>query len=232
MDIWKILILALVLAGVALVFSGPPEPPKLPEGARVEEGTFRVTTSRGSWEEIFGVYPADVGFRVVSIAHREGEVLFEAELLYDRDWLPLAGTITRRVPEEARHLYAFSGTEVSVRIQRGSREKAATFSVPEGSLLWEPEVLASWYALLRAAPKERVLSTFSCLEGRTWQGEIEAGQEVQLRTLGREIPATLRHLRLDGEVYEIFQQGELLLGAQGEGFSAYLVEVLPEGVQR
>lgn len=231
MDLWKLLILALVVAGIVLVLSQPPAPPKLPPGQRVEEGTFRVTTLQGSWEEIFGVYPVDAGFRVVSILHQRGKVLVEADLLYDPRWQPLAGTITRRVPEEVRYLYAFTGQEVLVRVQRGPRETTETFPISEGTLLWEPEILGTWYALLRASPKEE-LRAFSCLASQTWTGRVDAGNEVWLRALGRTIPTTLRHLVLDGQEFELFQQGDLLLGVQGQDLSAHLVEVLPEGLQR
>lgn len=230
MDLWKLLLLALVAVGVVLVLSQPPEPPRLPPGPRVEEGTYRVTTPQGAWEELFGVYPVDLGFRVVCLAHQGGRVLWEAELLYDPHWQPLAGALTRRAPEEVRYLYAFTGTEVQVRVQRGPRESARTLAVPEGTLLWEPEVLGAWYALLRAVPRAGSFPAFAGQALRTHTGRIDAGQEVQLRALGRVVPATRRELLLDGERFELFLQGDLLLGVRGARFSAHLVEVLPEGL--
>lgn len=232
MDLWKLLLLAVVVVGMVLILAQPPELPKLPEGPRVEEGTFRVTTPQGSWEELFGVYPVDAGFRVVSILHEKGKVLLEADLLYDPRWQPLAGTITRRAPEEVRYLYAFASTEVILRVQRGARETTQTLALPPDALLWEPEILGSWYALLRAAPGEGALTVFSCLSAQTWEGTIEEGKEVWLRALGRPLPATSRRLVLGAQDFEVFQQGDLLLGVRSPTFSAYLAEVLPEGLQR
>ena len=232
MDLWKLLILAVVVAGMVLVLSQPPALPRLPAGERVEEGTFRVTTPQGSWEEIFGVYPVDAGFRVVSILHQKGKVLLEADLLYDPRWQPLAGTLTRRVPAEVRHLYAFTGTQVLVRLQRGARETLETFPIPEGTLLWEPEVLGTWYALMRASSGAGDLRVFSCLSSGVWTGQLEGGTEVWLRAFGRPLPATLRRLLLDGQEFELFQQGDLLVGVHSPTLSAHLVEILPEGLQR
>lgn len=231
MDIWKLLILVVVVVGVVLVLSQPPPLPKLPAGQRVEEGTFRVTTPQGSWEELFGVYPVDAGFRVVGIVHQKGNVLLEADLLYDPTWRPLAGAIIQRVPQEVRYLYAFTNREVLVRVQRGARERVETITAPEGTLLWELEIMSTWYALLRAVPRENRLSLFSCMTHRTWDGQIGEGKEVRLRSLGRELPATLRSLAVHAQEFEVFHQGDLLLGVRGPNLSAHLLEVLPEGFQ-
>jgi hypothetical protein len=63
MDLWKLLILGVVLVGLVLIFGSPPEAPKLPQGNRIEEGTFRITTPASTKEEIFGIYPVDAGLQ-------------------------------------------------------------------------------------------------------------------------------------------------------------------------
>lgn len=232
MDLWKLLLLAVVVVGLVLILSQPPEPPRLPAGARVEEGTFKVSAGGGTWEELFGVYPVDAGFRVVSILHQKGRVFLEADLLYDPRWQPLGGTLTRRLPEEVRTVFVCAGTEILVRVQRGARETSETVSVPEGTLVWEPEILGSLYALLRAAPRAGTLTVFALQAQETHALAIDAGEDVYLRALGRLVPATLRRLARGDRVFHVYQQGDLLLGMWTEAFSAHLVEVLPEGLQR
>lgn len=230
MDLWKLLIVGVILVGLFLVFAGPPELPKLPEGFRVEEGTFRIVGKSGEREEIFGVYPVDAGFRVVSILHEKGKVLVEAELLYTPDWTPLAGTITQRRPAEMRWIFAFTEGEVLIRRQQGPRETSETLALSENTFPFDRDLVAPWYAIFRAKLGERL----QILDVRTASSlvlNIGPAEVVNLRVTGRSIPVERRAVVLENQRFQIYRQGELLIGLRGEEFEAYLVEVLPEGIQ-
>ncbi len=230
MDLWKLLILGVIVVGLFLLLGSPPELPKLPEGVRIEEGTFRILSQTGAREEIFGIYPVDAGFRVVSILHERGKVLVEADLLYAPDWTPLAGTITQRQPSEIRWLFALSGEEVVIRRQEGPREFAQNFPISEKVFPFDRDLLAPWDAIFREGEKDQV-QLLDVRAGTSYDLVLGPEEEVELLVLGRPIPAERRTVTLGDQNFRVYRQGDLLLGVLGEGLKAYLVEILPEGIQ-
>lgn len=230
MDLWKLLILGVVLVGLVLIFWSPPEAPKLPPGNRVEEGTFRVVTPTGTREEIFGIYPVDAGFRLASIVHEGGKILLEADFLYAPDWTPLGGTLTQRKPEEVRWIFAFSEGEILVRKQVGARETLTTLAIEASSFPWDWEIVSSWYAPMRTAQEGRGFWAVDVRTGRKAEVKVEKVQEAFLSALGRLLPAERLELFLDEKKVTAFRQGDLLLALKTAEFQAYLLEILPEGV--
>ncbi len=230
MDLWKLLILGVVILGLFLVLGGPPARPELPAGPLVETGTFRILTPKDSREEIFGIYAVDAGFRVVSILHEGGKILVEADLVYTPSWEPLAGTITQRVPQEVRWLFAFTEEEVVVRRQVGPRETSETLAISQPAFPLDLDLFATWDALFRAAPKEEV-QLLDLRQETMYTISISSPEDTNLRVLGRAIP--VQRLRVSGKDWtlDIYRQGELLLGVRGPELHAFLVEVLPEGIQ-
>lgn len=229
MDPWKLLILTVIIAGLVLILGGPPELPKLPEGARIEEGTFKIVTPGGQREEIFGIYPVDLGFRVVSISHEAGKVVLEADFLCTKDWKPLVGTITQRSPTEMRWVYAFLEDGVEIRVQQGAHETVETLSVSGDVFPFDRDLLAFWDAFFRAN-----VETAKLLEVRTktvFNVAISAPEDVNLLVFSRPIPAERFSLSLGDELLRVYRQGDLLLGLRGDNFDAYLVEILPEGLR-
>ncbi|MBC7222301.1 hypothetical protein H5T56_04910 [Candidatus Bipolaricaulota bacterium] len=230
MDLWKLLILGVIVLGLFLVLGRPPGFPKLPEGLRIEEGTFRILSQAGTREEIFGIYPVEAGFRVVSILHERGKVLVEADFLYGLDWTPLAGTITQREPAKMRWLFAFSEEEVVIRRQEGPREFTQNLPLSEKTFPFDHDLLAPWYGLFREGKKDRA-KLLDVRTGKTYELAIGPGEEVELLVFGRRIPVERHPVTLEEQNFWVYREGELLLGLRGEGFEAYLVEILPEGIQ-
>lgn len=231
MDLWKLLILGIVAVGLALVLLAPPELPKLPEGLRAEQGTFRITDQAGTREELFGIYPVDAGFRVVSIVHKAGKVLVEADLLFATDFSPLAGTITQRQPQEARWIFAFSSEEVLIRKQLGAKETLETVKVPGQTFPVDEEMVATWEALFRAAPPSQEIHLLDIRKNTVHRATIHPRGEARLSVLGRAIPVERLALVMEDTEILAFRQGDLLVGVLGEGFQTFLVEILPEGVR-
>lgn len=231
MDLWKLLILGVILVGLVVVFQSPPEPPKLPEGLRVEEGTFRHRTPTGvTREELFGIYPVDAGFRVVSLLCEGGKVIVEADLLYGPDWTPLAGTVAQRSPTEIRWLFAFAPEETMVRKQVGPRETTETIPLAGPAFPVDRDLLGPWYALFRAGS----LGSVELLDVRqrtVHKVSIPSPEPVSLRVLGRALPAERLGVSWEEGMLWFYRQGELLIGMQGEKGQAFLVEVLPEGIE-
>ena len=231
MDLWKILILGVVLVGVFLILWSPPELPKLPPGNRIEWGTFKVVTPAGTKEEIFGVYPADAGFRVVSIVHEAGKILLEADFLYSPDWTPLAGTLTQRKPKEVRWIFVFSEGEMIVRKQVGAKETLATVPVEASSFPWDEGLISSWYAPMRLVQEGEGFWAVDVRTGEKAEVRVENVQEAFLSALGRPFPAERIELSLEEKEVTVFRQGDLLLALKTPGLQAYLLEILPEGIQ-
>jgi hypothetical protein len=231
MDLWKLLILGVVLVGLVLIFGSPPEAPKLPQGNRIEEGTFRITTPAGTKEEIFGIYPVDAGFRLVSIVHEGGKILLEADFLYAPDWTPLGGTLTQRKPEEARWIFAFSEGEMIVRKQVGARETLATLALEASSFPWDREIVASWYAPIRKAREGMTFWAVDVRTGEKAEVKVVKVEESRLLSLGRPLPAERLKLSLLEKEVTAFRQGELLLALKTPEIQAYLLEILPEGIR-
>lgn len=230
MDLWKLLILGVIAVGLFLVLWSPPELPKLPEGLRVEEGTFRIVTPAGTTEEIFGIYPVDVGFRVVGIRHKAGKVVVEGDFLYSSDWVPLAGTVTQRSPAEVRWIFASANNGLTVRKQIGARETVETLPVPGVVFPTDRELLVGWVALVRQNMQGEVW-LWDVRQGDVRKGILSPPNETKLDVFGRAIPAQRLTLAWDNVELRAYRQGELLLGLQGENFSAYLLEILPEGIR-
>ncbi len=231
MDLWKLLILGMVLVGLVLIFWSPPETPKLPPGTRIEEGTFRIVTPAGTREEIFGIYPVDAGFRLVSIVHEGGKILLEADFLYAPDWTPLGGTLTQRKPEEARWIFAFSEGEMIVRNQVGARETLSTLPIEASSFPWDREIVSSWYAPIRRAREGEGFWAVEVRTGEKAEVSVEKVREAFLSALGRPVPAERLDLFLDEKEVTAFRQGDLLVALRGPEFQAYLSEILPEGIR-
>lgn len=223
--------LALVLLGSALIFSEQGPGPSLPPGERVEEGTYRVQKGTEFWDELFGVYPVDAGFRVVSIAHQGQNILREADLLYGPDWSPLGGTITVRLPSEYRKIYAVSDPTVLVTTQTGIRETSSSLTVDSPPVyILEPEIVASWYAFNRVLPSSGAVGVaVAPLAEETWDFQGGGLTPVELRSQGRSVPAEVREVQLGSATVQAYSQGDLVLGLVAEGFVAYLAEVLPPG---
>ncbi len=230
MDLWKLLMLGVIAAGLLLIFGSPPEPPKLPEGFRVEEGTFHHRMAGGTREELFGIYPVDAGFRVVSLLHDKGKVLVEADFLYGPDWTPLAGTLTQRAPEEVRWLFSFDTGEAVVRKQVGPRETTEIFPLSGRAFPFDGDLLGPWDPVFRADPQAAV-ELLDIRRGSPRTMTLGTPEETKLRVFGRALPA--ERLEVTGEegTLRFYRQGELLIGVRGEGLEAFLVEVLPEGIQ-
>ncbi|MGB9757055.1 MAG: hypothetical protein ACP5LJ_03490 [Candidatus Bipolaricaulaceae bacterium] len=230
MDLWKILILGVVAVGLLLILWTPPELPKLPQGRRVEEGTFRVLTESGAQEEIFGIYPVDVGFRLVGIRHEKGKILVEGDLLYGPDWTPIAGTITQRYPAEVRWLFAFAQDSVTIKKQVEAKEFAETIPLLGGAFPFDRDLLSVWDPLFRAgiAGEAQILDVRN---GAIHKVDIGQKAEVKLNVLGRALPAERYSVTVDDEVLQIFRQGDLLLGVKSPKLEAFLLEILPEGIQ-
>ena len=231
MDLWKLLILGVVLVGLVLIFWSPPETPKLPPGIRIEEGTFKILTPTGTKEEIFGIYPVDAGFRLVSIVHEGGKILLEADFLYAPDWTPLGGTLTQRKPVEMRWIFAVSEGEIMVRKQVGARETLSTLAIEASSFPWDGEIVSSWYAPIRLAREGEEFWAVEVRTGRKAGVKVEKIQETFLSALGRLLPAERLTLLFDGKEVAAFRQGDLLLALRISDFQAYLSEILPEGIR-
>lgn len=230
MDLWKLLILGVIAVGLLLILGRPPEPPRLPEGWRVEEGTFRLRTPAGIEEEIFGIYPVDAGFRVVALRYTQGKVLVEADLLYAPDWTPLAGTLTQRHPQEVRWIFVFFEEGVHIRKQIGAREFSEILALSEQTFPFDDDVLATWDALLRAGVTGEV-SLLDVRNGSLRRVRIGAREGVRLHVLGRLMPAERYGVTWDDEELWIFRQGDLMVGLRSPRGEAFLVEILPQGIQ-
>ncbi len=230
MDLWKILILGVIAVGLLLILWTPPELPKLPQGLRVEEGTFRVLTKSGAQEEIFGIYPVDVGFRLVGIRHEKGRILVEGDLLYGLDWAPIAGTISQRYPEEVRWLFTFAENSVTIKKQVGAKEFTKTIPLLGQAFPFDRDLLIVWDPFFRAG----ITGEAHILDVRNGTiHKVDIGQKagVKLEVFGRALPAERYSLTLDDEIIQIFRQGDLLLGVKSPKFEAFLLEILPEGIR-
>jgi|GEM_PF-4016903 len=230
MDFWKLLILGVIAAGLILILWTPPDLPKLPEGVRVEEGTFRLLTKTAVQEEIFGIYPVDAGFRVVGIRHEKGKVLVEGDLLYAPDWTPLAGTITQRYPQEARWLFTFTGDGVVVRKQVGAKEFTETLPVSEQTFPVDSDLLAVWDPLFRANVQGEV-QLLDVRNATIHKIRIGPKEGVELDVLGRPMPAERHPVTWDDSVLWIFRQGDLVIGLKSPKYEAFLLEILPQGIR-
>ncbi|MGQ9699487.1 MAG: hypothetical protein ACUVQS_00125 [Candidatus Bipolaricaulaceae bacterium] len=229
MDLWKLLIFGIILVGLFLVLEGTPEVPKLPEGLRVEESTFRHRPpTGGTKEELFGIYPVDAGFRVVSLLREGKRVVLEADLLYGPDWMPLAGTLTQRSPTEIRWLFTFGQEEVMVRRQVGPRETTETIPLAGPAFPVDRDLLGPWDALFRAGSPEYLLDV---RQGALYKVSVSSPEPVNLRVLGRAFPAERLGVSWEEGMLWFYRQGELLIGMRGEESEAFLVEVLPEGIE-
>lgn len=229
MDLWKLLIFGIILVGLFLVLEGTPEVPKLPEGLRVEEGTFRHRPpTGGTKEELFGIYPVDAGFRVVSLLREGKRMVLEADLLYGPDWIPLAGTLTQRSPTEIRWLFTFGQEEVMVRKQVGPRETTETIPLAGPAFPVDRDLLGPWDALFRASSPEYLLDV---RQGALYKVSVSSPEPVNLRVPGRAFPAERLGVSWEEGMLWFYRQGELLIGMRGEESEAFLVEVLPEGIE-
>jgi hypothetical protein len=229
MDFWKLLILGVIAAGLILILWTPPELPKLPEGVRVEEGTFRLLTKTAAQEEIFGIYPVDAGFRVVGIRHEKGKVLVEGDLLYAPNWTPLAGTITQRYPEEVRWLFGFTEDTVVIRKQVGAKEFTETLTLSEQAFPFDSDLFIVWDPLFRANVQGEV-QLLDVRNATTYKIRIGPKEEVKLDVLGRPMPAERYPVTWDDSVVWIFRQGDLVIGLKSPEREAFLLEILPQGI--
>lgn len=233
MDLWRILLIGAVVAGVVLLLlPGPEEVPGLVGGVVVEEGTYVVErVGQNPIEETFALWVADGVYRVES-ALRVGTQKVEAILILDREWNPL--------------YYAEKGQPpVSVRIAAGRPR------VTSGSGLFRREVtlvgfppyvflgvetVGPWFAAHRYLQAQaHAVEVTAVLSGKRTTISLigSAPEPVGLVVGERTLPAEVYHVRVgDGDVW-LYGQGELLLGGSlpGEGWTFYLKEMLPDGLQ-
>jgi len=231
MELWRILLVGAIVAGVvALLLPEPEKVPGLQGGVLVEEGTYVIERSgRRAGEEAFRLWLADGAYRIESALGpgRPGAVL-----VLDRGWNPL--------------YYAEKGrTTVEIRIV-GGRPRVATGSgllrrevelpvLPPFAFLGA-ESVAPWFALYRQllarAPGPEVTVVLA-EERRALPAVGGERQPVELLVAGRPLPAEVLPVTLGGREVLLYGQGDLLLGARSADgdWVIYLKESLPDGLQ-
>ncbi len=235
MDLWRILLIGAIVAGVVmLLVPGAEEIPGLEGGVQIEEGTY-ARERAGQWagDEAFTLWLVDSGYRLDSTAQGEdGEV--RASLVLDPGWNP----IYYREKGEA---------QVSVRITEGKPR------ITLGSGLFQQETtLAALppFAILGADAVGPWLAVYRYLQAhaRTARVEVTAvrsglrtmapligypPEEVGLLVGERTLPAERYRVQLGGSEVWLYGQGELLLAldSPSDGLVVYLKEMLPDGLR-
>lgn len=232
MELWRIILVGAIVAGViALLLPTPEGVPGLEGGALIEEGTYVVERAgQRVGEERFKLWLADGAYRIES-AFEQGGRTVTAVLVLDRGWDPL--------------YYAEKGaTSVSVRIV-GGRPRLAT-----GSGLFRREVefavlppfaflgvssVAPWFAVyrqLQVRPPGAEVTAVLAGERKALPAVGGARRAVELMVSGRPLPAEVLTVEVGGREVFLYGQGDLLVGARAADgkWVVYLKELLPDGL--
>jgi len=233
MDLWRILLIGAVVVGLVLVLlPAPEEIPGSVGGEIVEQGTYVVErTGLSPLEETFTLWMVGDLYRVESTL-RVGAREVKAILVLDRWWNPLYYVETGQAPVSVRIV------EGRPRVTSGSglfRRESTVDAFPPYAFLGV-EAVGPWFAVhryLHAQP--RAGSVTAVLPGKRTTVSLvgSAPESVGLVSGGRTLPAEVYRVRLGDEDVWLYGQGDLLVGGKlfGEGWTFYLREVLPDGLQ-
>jgi hypothetical protein len=235
MDMWKILLIGVVVIGaVLLLWPGAEEVPGLVGGALIEEGTYAVERAgQRVGDEAFAVWLVDAGYRVDSTA-RIGNRATTAALVLDPSWNPLY------YREQGEALVTVRISEGRPRVTLGSglfqRETALAVFPPFAFL--GTDAVGPWVAVFRylqaRARAEQVEVTAVVSGLRTTASLISHPPEpVGLIAGGRTLPAERYRVQLGDREIWLYGQGDLLLAlnSPSEGLVFYLIEMLPDGLR-
>ncbi len=233
MDLWRILLIGVVIAGVVLVLlPAPEEIPGLVGGEIVEQGTYVVERRGGTLvEETFTLWLVGETYRLESRL-QVGTQIVEVVLVLDRGWNPLYYVEKGRAPVSVRVV------EGRPRITSGSglfRRETMVAVFPPYAFLGV-EAIGPWYAVhryLQAQPSARALTAVLPGSRSTVPLVGSPPEPAGLAADGRTLPAEAYRVRLgEGDAW-LYGQGELLVAGKlpGEGGTFYLKELLPDGLR-